>query len=374
MPRRILLILVLLLLMPVSAAALPFRLSWVEGRCIGCQTARSLAEVQFVGPREAWGLGFNPPGETGAGDYAVLHSRDGGRTWREIPEPWQHNESPIISFSNASDGWLKDIDIVEAETRLLATHDGGAHWHRLPMSDLFVNQMQYLGGGTGYAAGYDIYKKQGYVLGTSDGGGSWSTAFLPRGFDPVTMAFSDVRHGALAGCLDERLTVITTADAGNHWRAHGFDLPQPPRRKGEFGCDYEGDGLGFLDAKHGWLLASKHSFRLNETAGMAAAWTTRDGGAHWQPVFHADFPWTPTNSTDFGGMTFLDARLGVLWKHTIRRKEDQGMLLYTTDGGSGWHALAMPRAMTACTRANDEVDCAGGGGFWSVRIVPALPR
>jgi len=47
--------------------ALPFTLSWTSGVCPKCQTAQSLSEVQFVSPTEAWGIGYVPPGEIGAG-------------------------------------------------------------------------------------------------------------------------------------------------------------------------------------------------------------------------------------------------------------------------------------------------------------------
>jgi hypothetical protein len=67
---------------PVSIAAdnenLPFTLSWVQGSCLHCKTAQGLRDVQFVGPDEAWAIGYVPPGQTGAGDYSILHTRDGG--------------------------------------------------------------------------------------------------------------------------------------------------------------------------------------------------------------------------------------------------------------------------------------------------------
>src|SRR5580704_15683802 len=79
---------------------LPFTLTWVKGVCTNCKTAKYLSKVRFVDSNEAWAIGFLPPGGMGEGDYSVLHTRDGGKHWREIPEPWQHNVAPIISFAD----------------------------------------------------------------------------------------------------------------------------------------------------------------------------------------------------------------------------------------------------------------------------------
>jgi len=359
--RLVVCALLLCLGVPAAQAAPPFEIQWIAGTCVACKTATSLVDVQFVGPQEAWGIGYAPPGETGMGDYAVLHSGDGGRTWREIPEPWQHNESPVVAFADARDGWLKDIDLVAAETRLLWTRDGGAHWRRTAMRDLFVDQMQYLGHGRGYVATFDPYRKQGDLLSTDDNGTHWRQSALPAGFLPGAMTFVDPRHGALAGCVGRRLTVLATADAGAHWRAHGLDLPPAPFKNAD-DCTVTPDGFGFLDATHGWLLASRR-YDVGTIPSNAAAWTTADGGATWQPVFRAGYRFP---DEDFGGLTFLDSRRGLLWKQEGRRSK----LLYTIDGGRDWQGLAVPRAMTTCERRGGEIDCAGNG-FWSVRIVAA---
>src|SRR5689334_17865630 len=108
---------------PRASAKLPFTLTWTQGTCHSCKTAHSIVDVQYLSPSEAWAIGFNPPGNTGEGDYAVLHTRDAGKSWTEIPEPWQHNSRPNISFANAKEGWLRDMDIGAGETRLLETRD-----------------------------------------------------------------------------------------------------------------------------------------------------------------------------------------------------------------------------------------------------------
>lgn len=359
----------LFLIAPAFAqdAAPPFTLAWTKGVCRACKTASSLSDVQFVGGREAWAIGYRPPGETGFGDYAVLHSRDGGRIWREIPEPWQHNESPILSFTSRNEGWLKDIDVIAAEARLLWTGDGGAHWRRLPMRDLFIDQVQYLGAGAGYGAAFDPYAKQGYLVATADHGAHWRQSPLPNGFSTGLMSFADIAHGALAGCVGDRTTVIRTADGGAHWQAGALDLPPMPDVTGN--CAFAPDSFGFLDPDHGWILVSKHAFALNDHDGYAAAWTTADGGATWRRVLGAHFA---EDGESFGGLLFLDPQFGVLWKSRTVHGQTKGVLLYTTDAGQHWSSVDLPRDVWACRPEGTGLACAAGGdGFWVLHIARA---
>jgi photosystem II stability/assembly factor-like uncharacterized protein len=81
-------------------------------------------------------------------------------------------------------------------------------------------------------------------------------------------------------------------------------------------------------------------------------------------VLHARYP---SLGSQYDGLTFFDPRRGILW----RQDGERGTLLYTADGGQAWHPLTMPHALNTCKRRGGEIDCAGGGDFWSLRIVPA---
>jgi photosystem II stability/assembly factor-like uncharacterized protein len=348
-----------------DAGNLPFTLTWIRGTCSNCRIARSLNDVQFVSESEAWAIGFRPPGETGEGDYSVLHTVDGAKTWTEIPEPWQHNEAPTISFSNRRDGWLRDVDIEAAEDRLLLTRDGGIHWQRLPMRDLFMRDVQYLGGGIGFGDGFDIYAKQGYLIGTKDFGWHWSKTLLPKGFSGQLMDFVDARHGFLGGCLDRQVTVIETADGGFHWKTSAINLPHPDSKTSEY-CVFEPDSLEFKDAQRGWLLTSRHSFGLRESEGLAVAWTTSDGGANWSPIYRAIYS---IEHEAFVGLQFVDDALGFIWKYKIVGNEMKGVLLFTTDGGRNWSQLELPNVIWACRGYGGGLECAAGGNsYWVLRI------
>jgi len=339
---------------------LPFTLTWIRGTCSNCRTARNFSDVQFVSQNEAWAIGFMPPGETGAGDYSVLHTVDGGKTWTEIPEPWQHNAAPTISFAGQHVGWLRDVDLDSAEDRLLLTRDSGVHWQRLPMRDLFVDDVQLLGNGIGFGDGFDIYEKQGYLIISKDNGWHWSKALLPKGFSGERMDFVDARDGYVAGCLGRQVTVIRTADGGSHWKTSAIDLPLLDAKRFE-NCVFEPDGLEFMDAQHGWLLTSRHTFGPNENESLTVAWSTTDGGKNWKPIYREAL----TEGPD--GLHFVDGSLGYMWKYQSDGDQGKGILLYTINGGSSWSQFSLPRAISGCRQYEAQLDCAAGG-YWVLRI------
>ena len=349
--------------------ALPFTLTWTQGKCRNCKIADRIVDVEYVTADEAWAVGYAPPGgDAGAGDYATLHSRDGGKSWIEISEPWQHNEGPSISFVNANEGWLRDVDIVAAETRLMETDDHGKSWRRLEMRDLGVKAVQNLGGGAGYGAGYDVYGKEGYLIATSDHGRHWKRLPFPQVFSPELMYFTGRQHGVVAGCLDRHPAVIKTTDGGLHWTTTALNLASRNSKDSTF-CDVEPDSLDFLDAQHGWLLVSKHAFGLQDERGEAAAFSTNDGGATWKTVYHATFR---AGQEQFYSLNFLDANLGFLAQIGTRKAEPVGVLHYTTDGGHQWARINLPHWVSRCRRYGDALECAAGeGGFWVLRISPS---
>jgi len=306
-----------------------------------------------------------PPGETGAGDSSVLHTRDGGKSWHEIPEPWQHNEEPSVAFASRTDGWLRDTDIVAAESRLLETHDAGTHWRRLPMRDLFMHQIQYFGEGVGYGLGYDIDQKQGYLIATRDHGQHWDKSRLPHGFTFGRMHFVDDQRGIIAGCFDRQPSTIRTEDGGKKWMVTLLNLPHPATTGLKY-CDYEPDSMDFVDTRRGWLVTSKHFFGLNDDHGDAVVWSTSDGGVTWQSIYHATY--SPSNDW-FGGVRFLDSEFGFVWKGNSANDKVGGVLLYTTDGGQHWNEAQLAHAVADCQRYNGSLQCAAAGnGFWTLRV------
>jgi photosystem II stability/assembly factor-like uncharacterized protein len=345
---------------PTPRAPLPFTLTWVKGTCGNCKIAKQLAEVQFVAPDEAWAVGF--PVKNGRGDYSVLHSRDGGKSWTEIPEPPQHSLPPSISFFSQAEGWLRVTDFGAGDTRLLWTRDGGGNWRRLPMRDPFVQTVRYLGSGIGFGLGY---ARQGYLVGTRDLGSHWNKSLLPEGFRPDLMDFVSDRSGFVTGCLGGRPVVTRTLDGGAHWETHVFESPRPTSPDL---CASEVYSLDFIDAKRGWVLVSNEN-GLSEREHHAAVLATEDGGASWKPL--ARISHSSGRDEVFVNMRFLDDRLGFIWNKKVVENVPSGALRYTTDGGRNWNLLDLPQPLGNCQRYGGSLECtAGGNGFQILRIAP----
>lgn len=89
--------------------------------------------VTFISASQGWVLGLAPCHP--APCTAVVHTRDGGRTWHRIPAPG----APLVPvglgaragvselrFADASNGWAYGPDVY-------LTHNGGAIWHKIRM-------------------------------------------------------------------------------------------------------------------------------------------------------------------------------------------------------------------------------------------------
>ena len=347
----------------------PFDLTWIHGTCRGCEIKRDLSDIQFVTPNEAWGISYAPPGETGTGDYAIVHTLDAGKHWTQLRSSYQHNDPPSISFPSQREGWAMIVDMTTAEQRLMETKDGGMHWHRLSLRDLFVDGIQYLGHGAGYATGFDIYQKQGYLFSTTDSGRHWKKSALPAGFSPGRFAFSDPRRGFLSGCADGRLIVMNTFDGGDHW--HRTDIDVPTTDSSSEYCHFEVDDLSTV-GNQAWLLASKHSFKSGDEEGMASVFRTSDGGTHWAPVISATYP---GERLIFSAAQPFDDRSGLILENAISvlsKPTEAGTghsLLYTTDGAETWHRIPLPRDVYGCRPYAGALTCASED-FWLLKVSP----
>ncbi|GIH14583.1 hypothetical protein [Rugosimonospora africana] len=93
--------------------------------------------ITFISPNVSWVLGYAPclSERPWSECPAVLHSRDGGRTWVGGPAPGDAAFTGDIRFANSHDGWIVARAPLLAEDPggvsgvLYATHDGGTTWH-----------------------------------------------------------------------------------------------------------------------------------------------------------------------------------------------------------------------------------------------------
>jgi photosystem II stability/assembly factor-like uncharacterized protein len=355
---------------PAAAADASVAVIWTHGACRRCETAKSLSDVQFVSPAQAWAIGYRPPGETGEGDYSIVHTRDGGKTWAELPGTYAHNLSPSLSFADRWSGWVMVEDVMEADQRLLQTQDGGASWRRLAIPDPYLEGVEYLGRGQGLVYSFDIYARRGRLWITEDGGRRWRKEPLPGAFDPERIAFTDLRRGILAGCRGGRVVIVRTTDAGRHWTTTEVDLP----RAAGGTCDDWVDDLSLAPDGRGLLLIDKRVFASNDTVARVLVLRTRDGGASWSAAYRNTFAIPGADAATPGATGFLQAAptysvgrdLG--GGATVLAKDDASLLVADGDGGP-WRAVRLPRPLLACRPYAESLTCAAGGaGFWVARV------
>lgn len=218
MRRAVLIVAVLLLALPASAAAGHHPLRWEPVPTGSDQQYRGL---DAVNARVAW---------VGGSAGAVLRTTDGGRSWQDVSPP----DSAGLQF--------RDVEAQSARrASVLAIGEGDAS---------------------------RIYT-------TSDGGRSWRLAFVnddPAAFYDCMDFFAGGRRGlALSDPVDGRFRIAATDDWGRSWHVLPSD-GMPPAVTGEFAFAASGTCLVTSGGRDAWFASG---------GGAARVFHSRDGGANW---------------------------------------------------------------------------------------------
>jgi len=275
--------------------------------------------MTFINPEDGW-LVVPDVSQEGTDYYLtmiVLHTQDGGQTWRV-----QSNTTPAkgyytidldaltVQFVDSQHGWIlgDDLEIPGMGDRagLWRTVDGGETWQLLDV-EYNVQAMHFVDPLRGWLAAYGIWR-------TIDGGDTWTRQQTP----------SDSFYGLFF--LDENLgwavglggKVIRTLDGGETWLAC------------ETGSSANMRAVHFADAQHGWAVG-----------GAGIILRSSDGG----------IVWTAQQSGSVGKLSqvhFWDAQRG------MAAGDD---LLLTTDGGQTW-TVQRPLGST------ERVAFQNGGRAW----------
>lgn len=334
-----------------------------RGICARCRIARTLTEVVYADGPQLWAMGYEPPnGDAGAGEYIVLHSADHGRTWRELPWTFSHNEPPLMSFATDGRGWMGVADTLNADLRLEQTETRGRTWRRLPLRDLFIQGFQYVGAGVGFAYADDPYTRLSYVYRTWDGGRRWDKTRLPAGFRVDAMSFADAERGYLAGCISGGLAVLRTTDGGRKWAMTPLAAKAEKRSSGQ--CERFADGLLTLADGSAWVSISKHLFDAKDDKGVAALWRTTDQGANWSEVYRQE---SPGKFLLLSGPYRLADMIIVL---------EEASVIYSRDDGRTWSSLPLKFQVGGCYSQAAALICSAGkpGGFSQAVIKVAADR
>jgi photosystem II stability/assembly factor-like uncharacterized protein len=324
----------------------PFTLSWTEGKCVGCKIGFELGRIQFVSRSEAWAVGdrYPPPGTQGAGDFIVVHTRDAGRTWRELPQTSRHAVPPAFSFLDAARGWIASSNPAGLP-KMIRTGDGGAHWEQV--SQEYLHEVSFFDESRGY--GVEVTR----FLRTNDSGRSWTKTQIPHLRFINRMIFLTSELGWIAGTDGKDFFVFRTTNGGRDWEDF---RTTPPAGLADL------RDLFFLDENRGWLITSHY----NDDGTFL--FSTLDGGRNWTAEADSSFQgkgkWA-------GVVRFVSEKRGFVFE---RDEGDQHSLIYTADGGAHWQKQTLPRSVHDCQVFEGDLLCSSGTRPEGFRLLTLHPK
>jgi photosystem II stability/assembly factor-like uncharacterized protein len=327
MRRTALVIVVLALLLPATAAAHDRLPRWKPVPTGSDQQYRGLDAVD---KRVAW---------VGGSDGEVLRTTDGGRTWKDVSPP----DTTGLLFRDVEaqdDRRASVLAIGEGDaSRIYTTTDGGRRWKLAFVNDdprAFYDCMDFYEGGRRGLALSDPVDGRFRIAATDDGGRSWQV--LPNDGMPDAVA-GEFAFAASGTCLvtsgrdawfatgGGASRVFRSHDGGRTWKVTAAPIPAA-----EAGGVFS---LAFRNEREGVMVGGDFTAPDN---GVDASGLTRDGGRTW-----------------IGGGDLSGYRSGVDWvsgeRATLIAVGPTGSDV-SFDGARSWKAFD--------TAAYDAVDCVRG--------------
>jgi photosystem II stability/assembly factor-like uncharacterized protein len=176
-----------------------------------------LSSISFVDQKHGWAVG-----EEGI----IIHTGDGGKTWKKQTSP-----VPFflmgVQFVTPQKGW-----IVTERTHILGTDDGGKNWRvEFKEDDFILKAVSFCDPSNGWAVG-----EYGVIYHTKDGGKTWvkeagsltvsdATGLIEAGDQLFGVAAIDPQTAWAVG-IDG--VVVRTTDGGQTWKKTAVPVPKNP--------------------------------------------------------------------------------------------------------------------------------------------------
>jgi photosystem II stability/assembly factor-like uncharacterized protein len=231
----------------------------------------------------------------------VLHTRDGGITWR-VQAQLDSVFLESIRFADENNGW-----ICGDRGTIYRTSDGGVTWEAAGFKErsLALYGIQFFDRYRGFLVGVDTEHWEPAWLETADGGRSWhrrGNEFPGKGYTDA-IHFLDLELGFVGGFR----YILRTSDGGVTWRPYDIGIDEVIR------------DLFFANSSVGWAVG--HS-------GLVLR--TEDGGRSWAAV-------QPFTEGRLRSVVFTDPHQGFI----VGDRDAQGHVLFSTlDGGRTWRPIA----------------------------------
>lgn len=260
------------------------------------QKGTFVRSIGFLDEQHGFAGNLGPDAFPGVTDTTLLYrTDDGGATWKPVALPDTDGARGVCAIDilavdavNAGHRLHKQLvhvgGRVGGPASLFRSDDGGETWSRLalPQQIAMILDVHFLDPSTGFlfaGSDPDVTKSHGLIARTQDAGRTWKIvyesqrpfelmwkgAFPTREIGYATLqnysaeAAADPAAGVTA---DPHRFVVKTEDGGATWR----ELPMVSDPA------VQELGIGFVDARHGWVGA------------MPTGFETTDGGATWKPV------------------------------------------------------------------------------------------
>ncbi len=263
-----------------------------------------------------WAVGYNEPVK---GSFGVVHSSDGGRSWKELSQVHEYagpDIPPAFWFLDHTQGWVSwwDLDGTD-EPKVIRTQDGGEHWQTVSRRQL--QHVIFFDENHGY--GTDDTK----FVRTSDGGHTWTEFEIPHLRFVHEMVFLTPDIGWIASTDGKDFLVFRTTNGGRDWEESRTTSP---------GDNADVIDMSFVDRDRGWL--------ITRPLGNTYLFSTVDGGKNWVRDTNSAFQ---GKSKSLEMVRFLSKERGLIFVN-----EGKGTnLMYTIDGGAHWARQQLPRSISA---------------------------
>jgi photosystem II stability/assembly factor-like uncharacterized protein len=232
----------------------------------------------------------------------ILHTQDGGRTWRHRANSTTKTLT-AVSFADDRHGFA-----VGNGGTIVATGNGGRTWEK----QLSGVQEHLLGLHVSSQREAHVVGAFGTILSTGDGGSTWNKhklpweKLIPRVVEDIGLLEPNLNAvhfvtRKVGWAVGEFGLVLRTADRGQTWvsQRHGLDSPQladivfQDQRRG-FAVGQKGTFIKTLDGGKQWFPVNVGTQQnLNKifmdgnrgvVVGNGVVLTTKNGGANWEPV------------------------------------------------------------------------------------------